>query len=302
MTPEEIKLRLINNDALFNNIFVIEQNFDIVPNTHSHYGAAIAYQDLTELRSDFLSQLVDTVVDWVYGTSKFAELQGQYIASGKSVAAASSEIIRKAKQKFRRSDDKLLIQGQLGELLLFHFIQRTKQAVPLLRKMPITTSSSHERFGADAIHYKIRDDKNIMILGEAKAYTSSYKFSAAFENSINSILDTYENLRSELNLYLHEDFLDAEMDQVAEAFLTNKLPNVEVELVSLVLYDETSNIKVTNEQEIKNQITQIVIERYSNFDNSKIDLVKHPILRRITYIVFPIWKFDEIADEFQKMF
>lgn len=302
MTPEEIKLRLINNDALFNNIFVIEQNFDIVPNTHPHYGAAIAYQDLTELRGDFLSQLVDTVVDWVYGTSKFAELQGRYIASGKSVAAASSEIIRKAKQKFRRSDDKLLIQGQLGELLLFHFIQRTMQAVPLLRKMPITTSSSHERFGADAIHYKIRDDKNIMILGEAKAYTSPYKFSVAFENAINSILDTYENLRSELNLYLHEDFLDAEMDQVAEAFLTNKLPNVEVELVSLVLYDETSNIKVTNEQEIKNQITQIVIERYSNFDNSKIDLDKHPILRRITYIVFPIWKFDEIADEFQKMF
>ena len=301
MTSEEIKLRLINNDALFNNTFVIEQDFDIVPNTHPHYGASITYQDLTELRRDFLLQLVDTVIDWVYGSSKFAELQKLYVASGKSLAAASSEIIRKAKQKFRRSDDKLLIQGQLGELLLFHFIQRTKQAVPLLRKMPITTSSSHERFGADAIHYKIRDNKNIIILGEAKAYTSSYKFSSAFENAINSILDTYENLRTELNLYLHEDFLDAEMNRVAEAFLTNKLSNVEIELVSLVLYNETTDIKITNEQEIKNQITQIICERYSNFDKSKIDLDKHPILRRITYIVFPVWKLDEIADEFQKM-
>lgn len=269
--------------------------------THPHYGASITYQDLTELRRDFLLQLVDTVIDWVYGSSKFAELQKLYVASGKSLAAASSEIIRKAKQKFRRSDDKLLIQGQLGELLLFHFIQRTKQAVPLLRKMPITTSSSHERFGADAIHYKIRDNKNIIILGEAKAYTSSYKFSSAFENAINSILDTYENLRTELNLYLHEDFLDAEMNRVAEAFLTNKLSNVEIELVSLVLYNETTDIKITNEQEIKNQITQIICERYSNFDKSKIDLDKHPILRRITYIVFPVWKLDEIADEFQKM-
>ena len=167
--------------------------------------------------------------------------------------------------------------------------------------MPITTSSSHERFGADAIHYKIRDNKNIIILGEAKAYTSSYKFSSAFENAINSILDTYENLRTELNLYLHEDFLDAEMNRVAEAFLTNKLSNVEIELVSLVLYNETTDIKITNEQEIKNQITQIICERYSNFDKSKIDLDKHPILRRITYIVFPVWKLDEIADEFQKM-
>ncbi len=302
MTSEEIKLRLIQNDALFNNIFVIEQNFDIIPNIHPHYGAAITYQDLTELRSDFLSQLVDTVVDWVYSTSKFAELQERYVASGKTPAAASSEIIRKAKQKFRRSDDKLLIQGQLGELLLFHFIQRIKQAVPLLRKMPITTSSNHERFGADAIHYKIKDDKNILILGEAKAYTSSYQFSAAFDNALNSILDTYEKLRTELNLYLHEDFLDAEMDQVAEAFLTNKLPNVEVELVSLVLYNETKNIRITSEQEIKRQIEQVIRDRYSNFDNSKIDMDKHPILRRITYIVFPVWKFDEIADEFQKMF
>ena len=122
-----------------------------------------------------------------------------------------------------------------------------------------------------------------------------------FENAINSILDTYENLRTELNLYLHEDFLDAEMNRVAEAFLTNKLSNVEIELVSLVLYNETTDIKITNEQEIKNQITQIICERYSNFDKSKIDLDKHPILRRITYIVFPVWKLDEIADEFQKM-
>ena len=29
------------------------------------------------------------------------------------------------------------------------------KAVPLLRKMSITTSSGHESFGADAIHYKI---------------------------------------------------------------------------------------------------------------------------------------------------
>lgn len=34
--------------------------------------------------------------------------------------------------------------------------------------MKIATSSEHERFGADAIHYKIQDAKNIIILGEAK--------------------------------------------------------------------------------------------------------------------------------------
>lgn len=193
MTKEDIKARLIQNDALFNNIYVVEQQFDIVPDDRMHYGAAITYQDLMELRSGFLEQLVDTVVDWVYSSEKYTDLKARFMASGKSEGAAVSQIARKAKEKFRRGDDNLLIQGQLGELLLFHFIQRFKNAVPLLRKMPITTSAEHERYGADAIHYKIEDGKNIIVLGEAKAYTSKYQFAAAFQKAIDSILDTYEN-------------------------------------------------------------------------------------------------------------
>ena len=263
MTSEDIKKKLIANDALFNDIYVIEQTFDILPNDHSHFGAAISYQDISELRSDFLNQLVDTVVDWVYSSEKYADLKRQFMASGKTEAAAASQIIRKAAQKFRRGEDTLLIQGQLGELLLFHFIQRIKHAVPLLRKMPITTSADHERFGADAIHYKVEDNKNIIILGEAKAYTSKYQFSVAFEKAVESILDTYASFRSELNLYLHEDFLDKELDLVAEELLNNTLPNVKIELVSLVLYDETKKISLTSEEDIKAQIEKIIQDRYT---------------------------------------
>ena len=186
-------------------------------------------------------------------------------------------------------------------VLLFHFIQRIKHAVPLLRKMPITTSADHERYGADAIHYKVEDNKNIIILGEAKAYTSKYQFAAAFEKAVKSILDTYANFRSELNLYLHEDFLDRDLDLVAEELLNNTLPNVKIELVSLVLYDENKEISLTSEEDIKAQIEKIIQDRYSSFDNSKIDISANPILRRITYIVFPVWNFDKLAEEFQHM-
>lgn len=301
MTAAEIKRRLINNDALFNNIYVIEQKFDILPDDHTHFGAAINYQDIQELRTEFLEQLIDTVVEWIYSAEKYADLKKRLMTSGRSDAAASAAIVRKASQKFRKSNEQLLIQGQLGELLLFHFIQRIKHATPLLRKMPITTSANHERYGADAIHYKVQNSKNIIVLGEAKAYTSKYSFSAAFSDAIDSILETYENYKSELNLYLHEDFLDPEMNQIAEAFLSNQLSNVEVDLVSLVLYNETQKINLISESEIKNQIKNIIESRYHNFDKSKIDLENHPILRRLTYIVFPVWKFEEIAEEFQKM-
>lgn len=301
MTKEDIKTRLINNDALFKNIYVVEQQFDIVPKDRKHYGASVSYQDIMELRSDFLEQLIDTVVDWVYSSEKYADLKAKFIESGKSEGAAASQVVRKAKEKFRRGDDKLLIQGQLGELLLFHFIQRFKGAVPLLRKMSITTSAEHERYGADAIHYKIENGKNVIVLGEAKAYTSDYQFSSAFKKAIDSILDTYKKFRSELGLYLHEDFLDKDMDIIAEGILENTLPNVEVELVSLILYSETKNISGTNEGEIKEQIKNIIQNRYKAFDNEKIPIKDNPILRRITYIVFPIWKFEELATEFQNM-
>lgn len=300
MLPEDIKKRLIANDALFRNIFVFEQQFDILPEG-KHIGAAIAYQDISELRESFLGELVDTLVDWVYSSEKYSDLLQKAINTGKSQSAAASEIRRRAMQKFRKGEDNLLVQGQLGELLLFHFIQRFKGAVPLLRKMPITTSSEHERYGADAIHYKVDGANNIFILGESKAYTSKYKFGSAFSDALDSILNTYKNHRSELRLYLHEDFLDKEMDQIAEKFLTNQLENVKMELVSLVLYNETEKLTLNSEAEIKEQIQKIIEKKFASFDKEKIDLTKNPILGRITYIVFPVWEFERLAKEYQDM-
>lgn len=290
MTEEDITKRLIINDALFRNIYVFEQTFDIEPKNKPHIGAAIAYQDLQELRTDFLDELVNTVADWVYSSEKFLKMKQQYMKTGRSEVAAVSAVLSKAKKKFRTDDNRLSIQGQLGELLLFHFIQRVKQAVPLLRKMPIMTSPHHERYGADAIHYKVEDDKNIIIVGEAKAYTSKYKFGDAFQDALTSILESYTNLRNELRQYVHEDFLDEELNYIAEAILDNALPNLEIELISIVIYNETQKISVTNEKNIKQQIETLIQKRYASFKN-EIDFYKHPILKRITYIVFPIWRF-----------
>lgn len=301
ITSKEIEDRVINNDSLFNNIFVVQQKFDIIPDDVNHFGTSIDYQDLSELRDDFISELYDTIVDWVYSSDKYVALKNAAINKGKTEQAANSEIQRKARQKFRgdRDSDKLLVQGQLGELLLFHYIQRFQRAIPLLRKMRITTSKNHERFGADAIHFKIENDKPIIILGEAKTYTSKYKFNDAFEDAIDSIITTYTSHRKELNLYVHEDFLDDMMNEVAEKYLNNTLENVEVHLVSIIVYNETNKLNITSQEEIRRQIIKIIEERYKGFDKSKIDIEKHPILRRITYIVMPVWKLDELAKEFQ---
>lgn len=297
-----ISSHLIDNRSLFNYIYIVEQQFDIIPNKKNHYGAYIDYQDIKELRKEFLEQLYDSIVDWVYSTEKYNKLKNIAINRGKTDAASANEIFRRAVKTFRanRCSKQLLIQGQLGELLLFHFIQRLHKAIPILRKMKISTSSRHERFGADAIHFKYNKNKPIIILGEAKTYTSKYKFNEAFEDAITSILKTYENHRDEINFYTHEDFLDSKMNAIAEQYINNQLENVEVNLVCIVVYNETLKINIDNRDNIRKNIASIIAKRYSEFDNKKIDIKKNTILKRITYIIFPIWKLDELASDFQK--
>ena len=303
MEEKDILKRLIKNDSLFNMIGVIVQQYDILPNNKEHIGAYIEYQDIQELRDGFVEELSDTIVDWIYSSEKYEEIKKKLVNSGKSEAAASQYIGRKAKNKFRanKNSENVLIQGQMGELLLYHFIQKCMKAVPLLRKMNIATSSDHERFGADAIHFKIENDKNIIILGEAKTYTSKYKFNEAFSDALDSILNTYNKHRSELGLYIHEDFLDDEMNVVAEKYLNNTLKSVEIQLVSIVTYNELSKIDKIDENTIRNNIKKIIEDRYRNYDKNKIDMRKNPILSRITYIVFPVWDLKELAEKFQKL-
>ena len=59
----DIDKRLINNDSLFKNIYVISQKFDILPDNDEHYGASIDYQDIRELRNEFLEELYYSIVD-----------------------------------------------------------------------------------------------------------------------------------------------------------------------------------------------------------------------------------------------
>lgn len=301
LNEDDINARLTPNDALFNNIYIIQQDFNIIPHKNGHYGACIDYQDISELRNEFLAELYNSIVDWVYSSDKYRELKEAAMSMGRSEAAASAEVQKKAHEKFRANHNvkEILMQGQFGELILFHFIQRCQKAVPLVRKMKLTTSANHERFGADAIHFKYENGKPLIILGEAKTYTSEYRFNVAFENAVNSILTTYENHKKELKSYVHEDFLDKEMNAIAEAYLNNKLEDVEVHLVCVVVYNETNNLNITNKADIRNQIEEIIRKRYDNFDNTKIDIEHNAILNRITYIVFPVWKLEELVREFQ---
>ncbi|SEB16270.1 protein of unknown function [Marinobacterium iners DSM 11526] len=164
--------------------------------------------------------------------------------------------------------------------------------------MPLTTSRGHERFGADAIHYKKSGRENVVFIGESKAYKSNYKFRQAFSESLSSIIDTYKSLQEELLLYTYDDFIDPQLQDIAEKLKDGELENVRYELVCLISYNELKSPLGECEKEIKQKIENIILERFSSLDSDVTKDISKPLVQRVHYIVFPFWDFDGMLEGF----
>jgi hypothetical protein len=167
--------------------------------------------------------------------------------------------------------------------------------------MPITTSTELERFGADAIHYSNKDGKNLFYLGEAKTYSSKYKFNAAIEDAIVSILTTYTAHRRELGLYIYDSFIDEELLNIAKAYKNGTLPDVEIHLVSIITYCENTTFEKKNESQIKEDIIKIISDRGNNVERKVFDAIEAGLHPRFNYIILPVWQLDELIIAFQRL-
>ncbi|MBL0532240.1 DUF1837 domain-containing protein [Aeromonas dhakensis] len=294
MDSKTLEKLLTNVDSLINH--TCHFTFDLTkPEGKSHKGICVNYTDLQERRSDFIRELKNTVCSWVYGKDKYNTLFKKELEKrGYDYQNASSHIDSLARDKFRKG----IPQGQFGELLLFNFLQYFFKAPALLRKMPLTTSRGHERFGADAIHYKKNDEQHIIFIGESKAYKSNYKFKQAFSESLNSIINTYNTLQEELLLYTYDDFIDPKLQDIAEKLKDGELENVRYELVCLISYSELDNPHAECEEEIKRNIRDIILNRFSSLNLDITKDISRPLLQRVHYIVFPFWDFDGILEGF----
>lgn len=95
-----------------------------------------------------------------------------------------------AREKFRETDRN---KGELGEFLLFCFLEGHLEAPKLLTKLELKTSNNMYVNGADGIHIlKISNDEYQLIFGESKTYkkitvglTAAFKSISGFHNNIN---------------------------------------------------------------------------------------------------------------------
>ncbi len=261
----------------------------------SHRGAAVAHQDTHERKDDFLRELKNTMCSWVYSKKKYNELfQKELKERGADVQNATSHLQSLVNEKFRQGYP----QGQFGELLLFNLLQHFFKAAPLLRKMPITTNQAIERHGADAIHFRPINGKNIVFLGEAKTYSSKYKFKSALDDAVESVLNSYANFHKELSLYVYDDFIEDDLREIASQIKRNKLPNVVFELTCIVSYQENEKKKNGKSQsEIESSIVEAVTSHIKKYQ-SEYNHLDQISLGKIHFIFFPFWDLEKLLTGF----
>jgi hypothetical protein len=276
-----------------NHVYWFRQDLGISPQ-RDHHGVAITYQDIAERRRDFIRELRCTITNWVYSKANCKRIIDDRMRSTNDPVNAYMFLNNLAISKFRRGAP----QGQFGELLLFNFLQHFFGSIPLLRKMSITTSTGHERFGADALHYSRNEGKNVIYLGESKCYESSYKFNAALEASLVSIADTFNKFYDELDLYTYENFLEPELQEICESLKSGTLPDVHFELVCLIAYNETEKFLKESETAIKDSIKKVIEERCQKVGVDIMAKIDTHLLSRINYIIFPVWSLDELLESF----
>ena len=88
------------------------------------------------------------------------------------------------REKFRNLDQN---KGELGELMLFSFLETDLKAPKLLTKMELKTNSNMYFNGADGVHYLKLDSENYqLIFGESKAHSD---LSDGISEALDSIRD-----------------------------------------------------------------------------------------------------------------
>ena len=211
ITEVDIESLLPKMDAFMRTMHHVSMDLTIEPKK-KHIATCIDYSDLNQLRSEFLQEMISSVTRYVYSKGKQKEIVASESVD-RELEDAQAILQQRAKDKFRPSS----VKGQFSELLLFNLLNYHFKAVPIIRKMKLTTNTELERNGADAIHLGKVDGKYVLYLGEAKTYTSGFK--AAFKKALESILETFNHHRDELNLYKYEDFLEPELRSIAESYI-----------------------------------------------------------------------------------
>jgi hypothetical protein len=160
--------------------------------------------------------LIENLIDPVISYSVSRQIQDEY-------KKMPGRLTKKAKERFV---DYCRNTGELGELLLYAFLECDMNAPKILTKLELKTSTSMYVNGADGVHYlKLPNGNYQLIFGESKticdptdaikrAFTSIYEF----KNEINGKGDKKSGLNYEKSL-ISDNLVKETFSDEDQAFL-----------------------------------------------------------------------------------
>lgn len=161
--------------------------------------------------------LVDMLLDPVIDYSISRQVKEKY----KNRPATLSKKAREKFVEYARNN------GELGELLLFCFLETHLGAPKILTKLELKTSTSHYVNGADGVHFlKLPDGNYQLIFGESKTYQDidgairdAFKSIYNFKNGINDKGNQKSGIQYEKSLISDNLFKEAFSDEERDFLL-----------------------------------------------------------------------------------
>lgn len=222
---------------------------------------------------------------------------------------------RKAREKFRDYEKN---DGELGELLLFCFLEGHLEAPKILTKLELKTSNKLYVNGSDGVHLKkISDKKYHLIFGESKTYT---ELTSAFENAFKSIYEFVNEMNSKGD---SKSGIEYERGLISSNMEQTIFDEDDEDILNLLLYPENKpssdvrlddafsvfigyEIDITKEQEglssdeFPDKIKEKIITQIENYKNKIYELIKEYQLIGYTFYIF-VMPFTDIDKNRKKI-
>lgn len=220
-----------------------------------------------------------------------------------------------ARDKFKKAD---VNDGELGELLLFCFLEGHLEAPKILSKLELKTSNKLYVNGSDGVHLKkVSDQRYHLVFGESKTYTN---LSDAFKNAFKSIYEFKNEIndkdeeksgisfeRGLISSYIEPIMFDDDEEEILNILLypENK-PKSDIRLDDAFSIFVGYEIDITKEQkelssdEFPDKIEKKIISQIKNYKNEIYELIKKYGLIGYTFYIF-IMPFTDIDKNRKKI-
>ena len=286
------------------------ENFHLLYNEKHDNNTLKFYCPYIDANSMSFDSLIDSLM----------EAAGHYCLSRRTWEEHKNKhmhLSRLVREKFRKLSSN---DGELGELLLFSFLESDLNAPKLLSKMELKTNPNNYFNGADGVHYlKVSDENYQLIYGESKVYSD---LKSGIKAAINSIHDfKYEKIKDDesgelrgirfekglLNAFITNEVFTPEDCEFVKSLIYPKASakyNVDTAFAIFVLFniDIDQKEKKRSSDDFKKWLFDILTQKITKMIPSILKLIEEKELsgHSIYFYLLPMEKLDENREQILK--